>query len=107
MTAVSLLELSDVLCTAGKGGGNETYGFSAPTVGTILLSIFGLCLLPFLCFGDQYIDSVTGFSTGSGYLSDPMQDLTRFPLVFLPAIFCADLVLAVDCLVWQRGRRSY
>ncbi len=107
MTAVSLLESPDVLCPAESGGGNETYGFSAPTVGTILLSIFGLCLLPFLCFGDQYIDSVTGFSTGSGYLSDPMQDLTRFPLVFLPAIFCADLVLAVDCLVWQRGRRSY
>ena len=102
-----LLESPDVLCPAESGGGNETYGFSAPTVGTILLSIFGLCLLPFLCFGDQYIDSVTGFSTGSGYLSDPMQDLTRFPLVFLPAIFCADLVLAVDCLVWQRGRRSY
>ena len=80
--------------------------FSVLAVGTILLSIFGLCLLPFLCFGDQYIDSVTGFSTGSGYLSDPMQDLTRFPLVFLPAILCADLVLAVDCLVWQRGRRS-
>ncbi len=76
MTAVSLLESPDVLCPAESGGGNETYGFSAPTVGTILLSIFGLCLLPFLCFGDQYI-------------------------------VCADLVLAVDCLVWQRGRRSY
>ncbi|MDD6690710.1 MAG: hypothetical protein PUE63_02515 [Lachnospiraceae bacterium] len=81
--------------------------FSVLTVGTILLSVFGLCLLPFLCFGDQYIDSVTGFSMGSGYLRVPMQDLTRFPLVFLPAILCADLVLAVDCLVWQRGRRSY
>ena len=66
MTAVSLLESPDVLCPAESGGGNETYGFSAPTVGTILLSIFGLCLLPFLCFGDQYIDSVTGFSTRLG-----------------------------------------
>lgn len=80
--------------------------FSVLTVGTILLSVFGLCLLPFLCT-IQYIDSVTGFSMRSGYLSVPMQDLTRFPLVFLPAILCADLVLAVDCLVWQRGRRSY
>ena len=80
--------------------------FSVLTVGVILLSVFGLCLLPFLC-AIQYIDSVTGFSMGSGYLSDPMQDLTRFPLVFLPALLCADLVLAVGCLVWQRGRRSY
>lgn len=80
--------------------------FSVLTVGVILLSVFGLCLLPFLC-AIQYIDSVTGFSMGSGYLSDPMQDLTRFPLVFLPAILCADLVLAVGCLVWKRGRRSY
>jgi len=90
----------------GKEEEMKHMDFSVLTVGTILLSVFGLCLLPFLC-AIQYIDSVTGFSMGSGYLSEPMQDLTRFPLVFLPALLCADLVLAVDCLVWQRGRRSY
>ena len=37
---------------------------------TILLSIFGLSVLPFLSVIIQYIDSITNFSSGSGYYAN-------------------------------------
>ena len=49
----------------GKEEEMKHMDFSVLTVGVILLSVFGLCLLPFLC-AIQYVDSVTGFSMGSG-----------------------------------------
>lgn len=75
-------------------------------VRTILLSVFGLCALPFCCVIVQYIDSMTGFSTGSGYFSNPMSYLTRSPLIYLLIILCVDLILAAGCLIWNRHRRS-
>ena len=36
----------------------------------IIFGIFGLSTLPFLSIIVQYIDSITGFSSGNGYLTN-------------------------------------
>ena len=39
---------------------------------TIIFSLWGLSTLPFLSIIVQYIDSITGFSSGNGYHTNHM-----------------------------------
>ena len=49
----------------------------------IIFGIFGLSTLPFLSIIVQYIDSITGFSSGNGYLTNNMDYLFKSPLIYL------------------------
>lgn len=54
---------------------------------TIIFSIWGLSTLPFLSIIVQYIDSITGFSSGNGYLTNNMDYLLKV-LLFILVAFC-------------------
>ena len=49
---------------------------------TIIFSIWGLSTLPFLSIIVQYIDSITGFSSGNGYHTNHMDYIFESPLVY-------------------------
>ena len=49
----------------------------------IIFGIFGLSTLPFLSIIVQYIDSITGFSSGNGYLTNNMDYLFKSPLIYI------------------------
>ncbi len=66
---------------------------------TIILSILGLSTLPFLSIIVQYIDSVTGFSLGSGYHADNIDYIFESPLVYIGVVFCINIVLAMIYLI--------
>ena len=51
----------------------------------IIFGIFGLSTLPFLSIIVQYIDSITGFSSGNGYLTNNMDYLFKSPLIYIGA----------------------
>lgn len=51
----------------------------------IIFGIFGLSTLPFLSIIVQYIDSITGFSSGNGYLTNNMDYLLKVLLFILVA----------------------
>ena len=51
----------------------------------IIFGIFGLSTLPFLSIIVQYIDSITGFSSGNGYLTNNMDYLFKVLLFILVA----------------------
>lgn len=53
----------------------------------IIFGIFGLSTLPFLSIIVQYIDSITGFSSGNGYLTNNMDYLLKV-LLFILVAFC-------------------
>ena len=59
---------------------------------THLFGIFGLSTLPFLSIIVQYIDSITGFSSGNGYLTNKdvykRQDGETGTCSGLPVILC-------------------
>lgn len=67
---------------------------------TIILSILGLSTLPFLSIIVQYIDSVTGFSLGSGYHADNIDYIFESPLVYIGVVFCINIVLAMIYLIY-------
>lgn len=77
-------------------------------VKTIIKSIVGLCAMPLLGVVMQYIDSVTGFSSGQGYHTDSSVYIFEKPLVYLFAILCiciigAVLYLVSSCIREKRG----
>ena len=53
----------------------------------IIFSIFGLSTLPFLSIIVQYIDSITGFSSGNGYHTNHMDYIFESPLVYMESFF--------------------
>ena len=55
---------------------------------TIIFSIWGLSTLPFLSIIVQYIDSITGFSSGNGYHTNHMDYIFESPLVYMGVVFC-------------------
>lgn len=50
-------------------------------------SIWGLNTLPFLSIIVQYIDSITGFSSGNGYHTNHMDYIFESPLVYMGVVF--------------------
>ena len=52
----------------------------------------GLSTLPFLSIIVQYIDSITGFSSGNGYHANHMDYIFESPLVYMGVVFCINIV---------------
>lgn len=67
---------------------------------TILLSVFGLCTLPFLAVIAQYIDSVTGFSKGQGYHIESSTYIFESPLIYILIILCINILLGIIFLIY-------
>ena len=68
---------------------------------TIIFSIWGLSTLPFLSIIVQYIDSITGFSSGNGYLTNNMDYLFKSPLIYIGGFFVFSIILAIIYLVYS------
>lgn len=64
----------------------------------IIFGIFGLSTLPFLSIIVQYIDSITGFSSGNGYLTNNMDYLFKSPLIYIGGFFV--LVSFWQLFIW-------
>ena len=71
----------------------------------IIFGIFGLSTLPFLSIIVQYIDSITGFSSGNGYLTNNMDYLLKV-LLFILVAFCFSIILAIIYLVYSFLKQS-
>ena len=56
----------------------------------IIFGIFGLSTLPFLSIIVQYIDSITGFSSGNGYLTNNMDYLFEYYGAAEPPVRCGE-----------------
>ena len=67
----------------------------------IIFGIFGLSTLPFLSIIVQYIDSITGFSSGNGYLINNMDYLFKSPLIYIDGFFVFSIILAIIYLVYS------
>lgn len=67
----------------------------------IIFSIFGLSTLPFLSIIVQYIDSITGFSSGNGYHTNNIVYIFQSPLVYIGGILCINIILAVVYLIYS------
>ena len=67
----------------------------------IIFGIFGLSTLPFLSIIVQYIDSITGFSSGNGYLTNNMDYLFKSPLIYIGGFFVFSIILAIIYLVYS------
>lgn len=72
----------------------------------ITVGLTGIFSLPFLAVIVQYIDSVTAFSSGRGYLSDYTEYIFQFPLVFLLVLFLAYLAVGVVILYRNRAKKD-
>lgn len=68
---------------------------------TIIFSIFGLSTLPFLSVIVQYIDSITGFSSGNGYHTNNMDYIFENPLVYMVAVLCINIILGLAYLLYS------
>ena len=68
---------------------------------TIIFSIWGLSTLPFLSIIVQYIDSITGFSSGNGYHTNHMDYLFKSPLIYIGGFFVFSIILAIIYLVYS------
>ena len=66
----------------------------------IIFGIFGLSTLPFLSIIVQYIDSITGFSSGNGYHTNHMDYIFESPLVYMGVILCINIILAIAYLIY-------
>lgn len=66
---------------------------------TIIFSIFGLSTLPFLSVIVQYIDSITGFSSGNGYHTNNMDYIFENPLVYMVVVLCINIILGLAYLI--------
>lgn len=67
----------------------------------IIFSIFGLSTLPFLSIIVQYIDSITGFSSGNGYHTNNMDYIFENPLVYIGVILCINVILGIVYLIYS------
>ena len=67
----------------------------------IIFGIFGLSTLPFLSIIVQSIDSITGFSSGNGYLTNNMDYLFKSPLIYIGGFFVFSIILAIIYLVYS------
>lgn len=67
----------------------------------IIFSIFGLSTLPFLSIIVQYIDSITGFSSGNGYHTNNMDYIFENPLVYIGIILCINVILGIIYLIYS------
>ena len=70
-------------------------------VSSFFFGIFGLSTLPFLSIIVQYIDSITGFSSGNGYLTNNMDYLFKSPLIYIGGFFVFSIILAIIYLVYS------
>ena len=61
---------------------------------------WGLSTLPFLSIIVQYIDSITGFSSGNGYHTNHMDYIFESPLVYMGVVFCINIILAIAYLIY-------
>ena len=69
-------------------------------VKTIILSIFGLSTLPFWAVVVQFIDSVTGFSSGQGYHSASRRYIFESPLIYILVVLCINVVTGIAFLAY-------
>jgi len=67
-------------------------------VKTIILSIFGLSTLPFWAVVVQFIDSVTGFSSGQGYHSASQRYIFESPLIYILVVLCINVVAGMHII---------
>ena len=67
---------------------------------TIIFSIWGLSTLPFLSIIVQYIDSITGFSSGNGYHNNVMDYICESPLVYMGVVFCINIIIAIAYFIY-------
>lgn len=67
----------------------------------IIFGIFGLSTLPFLSIIVQYIDSITGFSSENGYLTNNMDYLFKSPLIYIGGFFVFSIILAIIYLIYS------
>lgn len=73
---------------------------------TILLSIFGLSVLPFLSVIVQYIDSIINFSSGRGYYANSNEYIFRSPLVYIGIVLCINIILGISYLVYNALKKK-
>ena len=73
---------------------------------TILLSIFGLSVLPFLSVIIQYIDSITNFSSGSGYYANSGEYIFKSPLVYIGIVLCINIILGFSYLAYNALKKK-
>ena len=74
-------------------------------VKTIMLSVFGLSMLPFLAIIVGYIDSVTGFIAGRGYYSDSTMYMFKSPLIYIGIILCINITFSVAVLLYNHFKK--
>ncbi len=74
-------------------------------VKTIMLSVFGLSMLPFLAIIVGYIDSVTGFIAGRGYYSDSTMYMFKSPLIYIGIILCINIIFSVAVLLYNHFKK--
>lgn len=74
-------------------------------VKTIMLSVFGLSMLPFLAIIVGYIDSVTGFIAGHGYYSDSTMYIFKSPLIYIGIILCVNIIFSVAVLLYNHFKK--
>ena len=67
----------------------------------IIFGIFGLSTLPFLSIIVQYIDSITGFSSGNGYYTNNMDYIFEYPLVYIGVILFLNVILCSVYLIYS------
>lgn len=73
---------------------------------TILLSIFGLSVLPFLSVIIQYIDSITNFSSGRGYYANSSEYIFKSPLVYIGIVLCINIILGFSYLAYNALKKK-
>jgi len=75
-------------------------------VKTIILSIFGLSTLPFWAVVVQFIDSVTGFSSGQGYHSASQRYIFESPLIYILVVLCINVVAGIAFLAYAHYKEK-
>lgn len=78
-------------------------------IGTLLVSLLGLCSLPLLSVVVQYMDSINGFSTGAGFYPNSSQYIFEWPLIILFIYFCSTALISIAVIVVKaiRKRKSH
>lgn len=67
---------------------------------TILLSIFGLSIVPFLAIILQYIDSIIGFSNSNGYYTNSNVYISKGPLIYIVIVLWINIIWGIFYLVY-------
>lgn len=71
-----------------------------------VLSILGLSTLPLLSIIVQYIDSMIGFSTGSGYHTNNIDYIFESPLIYIGVILCINVILSILYIIYSVFRQK-